>query len=363
MSRGQQLEKNLANIMRSFFTPSYWPNRSGLQNGYDAYANFKINGKEYFWKFECKDHNKRRHNDNFGDVSEIEFSNFSDKILELMSMGDSYYPDVFCLVIPHKRYKSNPVFAERLTSLNVINKFPFKIVLWDFDFLKDRIPFLNILDANDIYPNAPDKNKQKHEEIISSLQRELEKESVDGYLHRRSYIRERQAKHSLLVNDVLHIKIEEIINDPAIPPQYKFESNSQHSIFDNDDISSLSINTYPYTLASTKDKNTLKSTFTEAETLIKILLTEEKKFDTEQYSKMVDEKKLGLIRLFQNKDANGNCLFALIKNFCLSHTQGVVSFVCPSKHLLLASLPIRELTASDFESENGIHFYIEFKDI
>lgn len=362
MSRGQQLENNLANIMRDIFTPSYWPNRSGLQNGYDAYANFKIQGKEYFWKFECKDLNRQKHNRDYSDVSEIELSDFSDKILELMSMGNTYYPDVYCLVIPHKRYRSNTVLFERLTSLNVINKFPFKISIWDFDFLRDKIPFLNTTDASDIFPNAPDSDKTKHDEVVLDIQKELEKESVDGYLHRRSYIREREAKHSLLVDDVLHIKVEEIPSvDPTIPPQFSFGINAQQFTFAGDEVGALSINTYPYVITSTRNVALKAVASPELETVKKSAIGEDKIFDIKQYSKTVDEKKANLITLFKKIDLDGKCLFTTVKNFCLSHPQGIVSFICPPRHLLLASLPIRELRASDFESDSGIHFYLEFK--
>ncbi|MDO8511771.1 MAG: hypothetical protein Q7S57_00720 [bacterium] len=362
MSKGQQLENNLANIMRNLFTPLYWPNRSGLQNGYDAYANFKIQGKEYFWKFECKDLNRQKHNHNYSDVLEVELSDFSDKILELMSMGSSYYPDVYCIFIPHKRYKSNTIFSERLTSLNVINKFPFKISIWDFDFLKDKIPHLNIIDANEIFPNASNSDKTKHNEIISVIQKELEKESVDGYLHRRSYVREREAKHSLLVDDVLHIKIEEIrLTNPGTPPNFVFGINTQQYTFSRNEVVALSINTYPYVITPTKNDFLSTGTSPELETVEKTSIGESKIFNKKQYSKIVDGKKADLINLFKKIDPAGRCLFASIKDFCLSHPQGIVSFVCPPRHLLLASLPIRELTASDFGSDNGIHFYLEFK--
>ncbi|OGI27992.1 hypothetical protein A2446_03380 [Candidatus Roizmanbacteria bacterium RIFOXYC2_FULL_38_9] len=361
MSSGQQLEKNLANIMRNIFTSLYWPNRSGLQNGYDAYANFKIKGKEYLWKFECKDYNRLKHNKDYRNISEIEFSDFSDKILEIMSMGNSYYPDVFCIFIPHKRYKSNTVFFERLTSLNVINKFPFKIVLWDFDFLKDKIPHLNISDADDIFPNASSVDKSKHGEIVLKIENELEKESVDGYLHKRSYIRERDAKHSLLVDDVLHIKIEKISSDdPSNPPQFSFSTNSHQFIFYANDLSALSINAYPYIDASVKNDDLKIKLNPEVETVRKVTIAEKKIFDINEYRKIIDRKKASLIELFKiNTDMQ--CLFNIIKDFCLSHPQGIVSFLCPSDNLLLASLPIKELAALDFESNNAIHFYFEFK--
>ena len=119
MDRGRLLEKNLENIMRQFFTLKYWPSRSGVQDGYDAYAKFEISNKEYVWKFECKDHNSLKHKKDFNFLKEIEINDFSDKIMQIMARGEPY-PHVFCLFIPHKVIGNNNRLRDAIDSWKVI---------------------------------------------------------------------------------------------------------------------------------------------------------------------------------------------------------------------------------------------------
>ena len=361
MASGKQLEKNLKNIMRQFFTLKYWPSRSGVQDGFDAYAKFNIDDKDYIWKYECKDHNAQKHKQNFDYLKEIEISDFSDKIMQIMARGEPY-PHVFCLFFPHKIIGNNTRLRDSIDSWNLYNKFPFKIRIWDFDFLKDIIPSIDSADADLIYPNAPVKDKSKHEGVIKELSKEIKKESIDGYFHNRSYIKERQSKSSLLLDNVLHIKINIPIVEKGQAQEIEFHYQDRIFRCLYSEILDITMDHYPV------QKNVKKSTsikiLRKDSKLTPIRLnikTTENLFDEKEYMRLLNENKNRLLNLFKGMKDNIGNLFNLIHNFCETYNQGVISFVVP-RNIKLASIPIKELNAKDFNSKNNTHFYFEFKD-
>jgi hypothetical protein len=358
MSRGQALEKNLEELITSFFTPSYWPSRSGTQNGFDAFARFKIEDTEYVWKLECKDLNGRNHSIDYNSIVDIEVSDFSDKILQTMALSDPCFPHVFCLFIPHKKIGNNNTLRDNLSSWNYQNKFPFKILIWDFEFLKDILPCINNQCVDNIYPNSPSKNKEKHDQAIEHIRQEIKKESFEGYFYNRSYIKERQAKKTVLEDNSLQIIINSDIQEDRIP-RIKFSIGDAEFIYDEGKVIENRIKYFP-TSTSTEGGGSM-SVLEKPETTIAVLSESKSEvFDIAKYNEEARKKKIELIKLFEEQQ-NQSTLYQKIQDFCNSHDEGVISFIC-NRDIGIAGLPLKEMTSADFDSASDIRFYFEFKD-
>lgn len=360
MSRGLALEKNLESLITTFITPTYWPSRSGTQNGYDAYARFRIVDTEYVWKFECKDLNADKQLENFNNVTEIEIGDFSDKIMQLMAQDDGSFPHVFCLFIPHKRKGNNNNLRDSLENWNRKNKFPFKIIIWDFTFLKEILPHINHQSVNNIYPNAPNIiDKTYHSQAIEKIISEINKESIDGYFFNRSYIKERRSKGTVLVDNSLNILIDKVQDDTGMTTNLKFTVNDTPFIFDMNGVFENRVKHLPTAKITQLEES--KSIFGEQNSKVSNISPEELEIvDLAKLNEEINYKKSKIIEIFK-QEQNGQSLFNRIKDYCSSHNDGVISFVC-NKDIGIASLPLKEMTSSDFESAGDIRFYFEFKE-
>lgn len=359
MSSGLALEKNLESLITSFITTSYWPSRSGTQNGYDAYARFRVEDTEYIWKFECKDHNADRQLINFSNVAEIEISDFSDKIMQIMAQEDGGFPHIFCLFIPHKRIGGNNILRDSLRDWNCKNKFPFKILIWDFDFLKDIVPNINHQSAKNIYPNAPVVENLNHDQAVEKIKSEIGAESKDGYLFNRSYIKERKSKGTVLVDDSLNVLIKKIQDDTGMTTNLEFAVNDTKFIFDMNEVFKNRVKYLPVTKA-TKSEQSKSISEKQRIQISKFALEKLETVDLAKLKEETNNKKSKIITIFK-QEQNGQSLFNRIKDFCSSRDDGLISFVC-NEDIEIASLPLKEMTSSDFESTSDIRFYFEFKE-
>jgi len=359
MSSGLALEKNLESLITSFITHSYWPSRSGTQNGYDAYARFRIEDVEYIWKFECKDHHADHQLKNFSDVIEIEISDFSEKIMQIMAQEDGGFPHIFCLFIPHKKIGGNNILRDSLRNWNCKNKFPFKILIWDFDFLKDIVPNINHQSAKSIYPNAPSMNNLNHDQAVEKIISKISKESKDGYLFNRSYIKERKSKGTVLVDNSLNVLIDKAQDSTGMTTNLKVSVNDAEFILDMDEVFENRVKYLPTTrttklgkLKSISGKQNIKASNIPPEEMETV--------DLAKLNEEINHKKSKIIEIFK-QEQNGQSLFNRIKDFCSSRDDGVISFVC-NQDIEIASLPLKEMTSSDFESTSDIRFYFQFKE-
>ena len=359
MSSGLALEKNLESLITSFITPSYWPSRSGTQNGYDAFARFRVEDAEYVWKFECKDHHADHQLKNFSDVTEIEISDFSEKIMQIMAQEDGGFPHIFCLFIPHKRIGGNNILRDSLRNWNCKNKFPFKILIWDFDFLKDIVPNINHQSAKNIYPNAPSMGNLNHDQAVEKIKSEINKESKDGYLFNRSYIKERKSKGTVLVDGSLNVLINKTQDNTGMTTNLEFAVNDAKFIFGINEVFKNRVKYLPITKTTKSEQ--LKSISEKQRAQVSNVSPKE--FETVDLAKLkeeINDKKSKIIEIFK-QEQNGQSLFNRIKDFCSSRDDGVISFVC-DEDIEIASLPLKEMDSSDFGSTGDIRFYFEFKE-
>jgi len=367
-----QLEIDWEGLMK-LLTSFYFPNRSGIQEGYDAYSRFDFAGKSFFWKFECKELNSN-HKNNWSNLQEVETVDFANKVLQLMGRRDrQVYPHVFCVIIPHKNIGRNNILRDDLKSWNIFNKFPFKIVIWDFDFLGQLLPDINSTHADSIYPNAPSKNKTNHDGILKKLRSKIENESVDGFFHNRSYIRERNIKDSAWDDNTLHIKVDKIPkrnasdNDRVI---FKLKG-LDYSCYEYQ-TRGFSVNTFSETAyAQDPPSVPIASTESEIRTIeIDPVIPTRPKIDEEKYNTFVEEQKSKLIELFKICRSNSklykfipfgfDSLFKQISAFCHKHREGYIVFYLP-RELNFAELPIKELSSTDFDKSSNITFYMRFE--
>lgn len=370
-----QLEIDLQDLMK-LITPDYWPNRSGLQHGFDAFSKFRFNGKDFFWKIESKDLNSK-HQQDWSDVEEIETDEFAEKIMQIMGTRDrDVYPDVFCVFAPHKRIGSNTVLREDIKSWNIYNKFPFKIIILDYDTLSPIIPHINARCANSIYPNAPDMDKSSHDAVLSELKDIIRIESEDGYFHRRSYIRERNVKSSVWLENNLHIKVEKVSSgSPTSPRKIALRvGNSVYSCLE-EDLTQFSVNRYPQSIQPTKP-TTPGATVTEpTQVIVQGSQPSNESIDQEGYQKYVDAQKIGFVeKLTKMRRIRGGGIISLLNNvtsrgtlkseiaeFCKNHPKGHVIFFFP-REIVFAELPVRELSSVDFGFSSDITFYMDFEE-
>ncbi|GEM_PF-5170517 len=362
MSRGKKLEKDFFEFIKELIEASYWPSRAGQQNGYDSYARFKFGSMEYLWRFELKDLNAKSHKKDFGDIKEIEIKDFSEKILQLIAReNEATFPHVFCVVIPHKRIGNNNQLRTDLLSWNHFNKFPFEILIWDFDILfpvlKKHYP--NWVDV--FYPNVPKNYKCADADPINEI---IKRKSQSGCLYTRSYIRIRKMKESVKYPHVLHIRITEEQDNP-LNPQVKVECNTVSALVDFARLSELCISKYPEPGApqerpETKQRRTIghiegdtPKNITER---VSVVI-----YDEKSHLRDIDLKKSGIVALFKDISCNGKSLFKHIKEFCSSCDKGCVSFIIDA-NVQLARVPFKELTAAHFGETSDITFAIEYTD-
>lgn len=360
MSIGRELEKNFSEFIKDLIEVSYWPSRSGLQSGYDAYAKFNIDEMDYWWKFELKALNGTKHRCDFNYIDEIEIRHFSDKIMQLMARADrDTFPYVFCIVMPHKRIGHNTQLRDDLKNWNIFNKFPFKILLWDFDFFAARLAVHHPSWLKTFYPNAPASfdGKSAHTEHLVA---EIRRESQEGCLCNRSYIRAREIKSSVAYDRGLHIRIEgphPTTNDIV----FNIEGSSAHCSFQK--LEALCVKRLPQSDAiADKRKTRVAPPIGPSEgskpSDVKLGHTESS-YDQKDHDKDVKKKKSGLIDLLKSLKPTSKSLYNHIKAFCKAHPDGCVTFIM-KKDVTLARVPFKELHSSDFEEKNIIDFCIEY---
>lgn len=353
-----QLEKDLKGLIK-LITQVYWPSRSGRQDGFDSYSKFYFGDREYIWKFESKDLNAKKHKANFTDLVELESRDFTDKIMQVMARRDRLlFPHVFCVFVPHKEIGTNNTLREDIDSWNIYNKFPFKILVWDFQFLSPIIPHISSPHAGSIYPNAPYSNKRLSRKVIGRLKQEIEKESIDGFFHNRSYIKERDAKDSVVVPNALHIKISKIDNNPPKVPELSFRQKNKEFKCEYGSLTTLGIKGYPTAEKSIIEKRTVAIAHARKGSV------KPKKggptFDFEKYNGEVARAKKEMLQVFKTMEYRNQNLFNLIKDFCANFETGVVTFLV-QRDIAIASVPLKELSSSDFGEGSKIHFYFEFE--
>lgn len=360
-----QLENDLNELMK-LTTQDYWPSRSGLQNGYDAYSKFEFEGRTYFWKLESKDLNQQ-HKTDWGKVEEVEIGDFAEKILQIMGRGDrKIYPDVFCIFIPHKHIGHNNTLREDLKSWNIYNKFPFKIIVWDFDKLRSLIPYINTPCSRSIYPNAPQQDKSNHKKHLRDFKKIIKDESIEGRFFNRSYIRERDTKRDVWLENCLHIKVEKCNRS-----EYDEDHIAGFTVLKDtyycllSELSSFSIS--KFSKKKHPAKNTTNSSITTTTEVTELSLSNQDnlvdEIDMIEHKKNINLQKIKLIELFKRtkKQNSRQNLYNKISTFCNNYNEGHVTFYFP-REIQFAELPVRELTAHDFGINSNIIFYMEFED-
>lgn len=371
-----QLEKDLNELMK-LITRDYWPSRSGLQNGYDAYSKFEFDGRTYFWKLESKDLNQQ-HKTNWNIIEEIEISDFAEKILQIMGRGDrKIYPDVFCIFIPHKHIGKNNTLREDLISWNLYNKFPFKIIVWDFDTLRSLLPHINSPCSSSIYPNAPQQNKSTHKKQLKDFKKLIKNESIEGRFFNRSYIRERDTKRDVWLENCLHVKVEKCISSEyGENHMARFITGRDIYYCSLSELSNFSISKFPK--KKIHAEITVANTITTSTEATELFLPKRndliEEIDTIGHEKNIDSQKIKLIELFKKtkkqntgifkflpKSINQHNLYNKLFSFCDNHSDGHVTFYFP-REIQFTELPIRELSAHDFGINSNITFYMEFED-
>ncbi|MBF0106389.1 MAG: hypothetical protein HQM16_13815 [Deltaproteobacteria bacterium] len=356
---GKSLEKNFSKLISELFPNCYWPSRSGTQNGYDAYARFKFDSYEYTWRFELKDLNAKAHKNDFGDIKEIEIKDFADKILQLMSReNEATFPHVFCIVVPHKKIGNNNQLRNDLKSLNHFNKFPFEILILDFDSLFPALKMHHPQWVESFYPNAPEVSASNETPAIDQI---IKEKSKTGVLYNRSYIKIRKVKDSVRYRSALHIRILPMEGSHE-DPQVKIEFNGNFSLIRFSKFSDLSINQYPYPkIVNEQDPVHHRMTlYTEGEApLDHEVNVSISVYGHKEHLRDIDSKKIRLVALFKEVIIGQASLHDMIKTFCSSNPDGFITFIL-DKNERLARVPFKEIDSSHFGEKSKTEFLIEY---
>lgn len=356
---GKSLEKSFSKLINELFPNCYWPSRSGTQNGYDGYARFKFDSYQYTWRFELKDLNAKAHKSDFSDIKEIEIKDFADKILQLMSRGnEETFPHVFCIVAPHKRIGNNNQFRDDLKGWNYFNKFPFEILVLDFDSLFPALKKHHPQWIESFYPNAPEVSAPNEALSIDQIVRE---KSKTGIFYNRSYIKIRKVKDSARYQNVLHIRILPM-EENYDSPQVKIECNGNFSLVEFSKFSPLSINQYPNPKnVNEQDPVRQPVTFyTEGEApLDHELNVSIPVYGDQEHLRDIDSKKIRLVTLFKEVTLGQASLHDVIKTFCSSNPDGFITFIL-DKNEKLARVPFKEINSNDFGESSKTEFLIEY---
>lgn len=367
-----QLEKDLHKLLKQVME-EYWPQKSGEQEGYDAYSKIAVNDRTFFWKIEAKDLN-RKHKQDWDDVGILKTDEFADKILRVLGARPSrLYPEVFCLIVPHKRIGNNNTLREDLKSWNIYNKFPFKILVWDFDSLSQFLPHINLDSTKSIYPNAPSPNYGKHGECLKKLRTMIEEESAEGFFYKRSYIRERESKRNVWLGNCLHIKVQKVPKSKYDDKNLvEFNVENRKYYLPQDQLDGFSVSRYQ---EAKKTETTAQST-TEALEGTVVASTDSssplQKIDLATYKKEVKKQKRLFLNVLEEAKEKPHCknLYGIlnrqsisnrISSFCSRHNHGHIAFYLP-REIQFADLPIKELTSNDFGRNSDIVFYMEFEE-
>lgn len=199
---GELLEGALCEIIRelgfNFFNGGTYHRAAAGKNqgGLDGKWIFKNNKNIYLWDFECKDWKSElalvtvnediQTKANIG-KNQVQIRNVSDKIVDLLSKTIDNFPDVFCVLYPHKLLPTQDL--EQINTLNN-GRLPFKIVYWTFEKMYERLSILQF-DSSKIYKfRNPDLEnfQNKKQEILSNWKSELIKDSEEGKKIKEKYI-------------------------------------------------------------------------------------------------------------------------------------------------------------------------------
>lgn len=352
MSKGKQLEKDFEVLIKEVLQLNYHPANSGSQNGLDGLMDLEINGFKFSWYFECKDSKTKGDSTNVKELPHIKEDLFADKILQIMGeRSRDHFPHVFCLVAPHKRLGSNTNLRERLKAWNKFLRFPFKIVIWDFDYLYNKLSKIEHEICKSIYPGlklSADSN------YLPRLLEDIKSESRQGYLMHRSYVKERNYMEGIVSDQLLTIDIyidEDVDENGHTDVSLRFEHPqlTNEIRLDQAGIEDIAILDHKtHFVKRIAISRVVKADIVEVSVPgEKNMLSEENVvLDLDAYSKYLDSKKLKLIQLLKGRDGG---LKKIIKEFIKRSSIGMVAFrVKGIPDEKIASIPIPELHVGDF---------------
>lgn len=369
LNRGKKLETDFNKLMSEVFGFEYVAANSGSQNGLDGLMHLELNKFPFNWYFECKDLNGRKHKADLDSLDQIEEKDFADKIIQTMGeRSRDNFPHVFCLVIPHKHIGSNTNLRERLRAWNTYSRFPFKIIIWDFDHLYPLLTRLEHPSCKSIYPNGAFVTGQTSV-AAQELVEHIKMQSRDGYLINRSYIKERDYKLGITSDEVLTIDFylrdvltgegqEQVIEFAHLPTETR--TQIPLLLLNNTSLREGWIRFLKNTLAVEMVDDSLVPESMPKTTEVK--QPEYMVFDAESYNTYVREKKLGLVEILAKPEYSE--IKMIIDDFVSKTGKGMVVF--RSNGLInetIASLPLTELEAEDFGGgEKQIFFYLTIED-
>lgn len=192
----EYLEK-IAIIPKSFpiFSKDLRLMKSGKQSGIDLNwdLNFNLGGPDYKWYFESKgfgmsDYRNSKKYQNFT------LSLISDKLLQLLGRTDLNI-DCWCLFIPYARLDE----TDKIEIAHIQNHLPFKLCIWDVDFLFHRIKLIHPELFNTIYFKHKIKINAASS-VVNNLDNyvwEIIEDTLEGYFTRKIHEKYRLLKREL----------------------------------------------------------------------------------------------------------------------------------------------------------------------
>ena len=284
----------------------YTPASSGYQGGSDGTGVFTLGGRDYRWKFECKS-TLTEYQNRIGKTP-------LDNLMEILASDKSTWPQVFCLFSPHKRKDSQ--IENKCRTLEGNGIVPFKICLWNFDYLSSRIGHLIPEESMDrLFPSVQLQRLNAREDVMRTLLDEVSEKSVQGKLIANSYF---AVKYQELVAKKIEIAVAK--KTTYTGESYELKYGSIVHFLPIEDLERCRLTVIPKKWVSLSQKSTINSTsLSDSTPMGQPASRAIEAIDIDEYNRQIGTRKVQFLDLFEKIKFNDSSLSQILKKHKKKH--------------------------------------------
>ncbi len=329
------------------------PSSSGTQGGFDGIAIFKLENTHCFWKLESKSNAKEYREWTSGKVKQlqnIKLEDFAGKIIDILSQDKMKWPIVFCLFSPHRIKDAQ--MQDKIRNLERNCRLPFKILFWDYDYLKEKTPcVLSKESLNLLYPEAKISDAENTKSyIVNEFLGDIRQESLKGISISGRYI---GVQNQSLFSEEINVRIRrEKIDQNKEGYIFEYLGNKTTQLVELKEIDACCLGKLPMTKTALPHKLAVNLPTCNEEDAITPRsgsgIKTVESVDSEKYNVKIAEKRKQLIKLMQDKIVfrNIGSLYDLVRE---KASESLLVNINPEKKdSILVNLPFKFLDKADF---------------
>lgn len=308
---------------------------SGSQGGLDASGTIAIfrhgSDKDVVWYFEAKENMSDRGKEPCVNVM---LGDFADKLVDILASRDPVtWPAVFCLFTPHRCTTAQ--LKEKIRSLELNLRIPFKIIIWDKDHLKTRLHVtLGDEDAGAVLGEEPTKTSFTETELVE----EIVQDSYEGVRIRSRYV-DLKGQDDRVIKSVT-IKFEPFREKRGKATRelvrVRFGSNPDYIVLKRDDLEKAAVRRVPTRTEALPEKTIAKFKAAEGVEVTDAKDTTVTSIDWAAYKQLYQNAIDELVKMLQQKTGDGSSSpMTFIQKEC-DKSEHLLEFVITDDDLLAA---------------------------